>query len=90
MRIIMVPVNGPQSIGVRFCPTHENRRCHFDPFGLGCAYMHRVLESARVRCQHDALGREFPVLQVYTFHHWETVNTLRLPWAYVVEGSSGH
>ena len=50
--------------------------------------MFRVLESARV--QHDAQRRECPDLQVCTLDHWNMVNTLKLPWAYIVEGSRGH
>ena len=84
MRILTVPVNGPQSIGVHFCPTHEARKCRFGPFGLGCEYMHRVLESARVRCQHDAQGRECPRLQVCTLNHLHPVNTQQLAWVYTI------
>ena len=80
----MVPVNGPQSKGMHFCPLHEVEKCQCDRFGLGCAHMHRVRVSARVRCQHNSQGRECPSLQVCTLNHLHPVNTSQLPWVYAI------
>ena len=85
MMISMVPINGPSSNMVHSCQPHEAVKRRHGQFGLGCAQMHRVRESARVRCQFDAKGRECPNLQLCsTLEHWHTTNTSRLPWAYLL------
>ena len=90
MIISMVTVNGPLSNGVHFCPSHKAMKSRYGQFGLGCAQMHRVGESARVRCQLDALGRECPNLQLCTLEHWQVTDTSKLPWAFVlVDRSEG-
>ena len=88
LMISMVLVNGPQSKGVYFCPSHEAMKCQHGQFGLGCAQMHRVRESARVRCQFDAQGWECPNLHLCMLDHWHAVSTSKLPWAYVLVDKS--
>ena len=84
MMIGMVPVNGPLSSGDLFCQQNESMRCYHGQFGLGCAKMHRVRQSARARCWSDAQGWLCPRLQLCTLNHVHEVNVSRLPWVYTL------
>ena len=90
MMIGMVPVNGPLYSGDLFCQQHELMRCYHGQFGLGCADLQRVRQSARARCWFDAQGWLCPYLQLCTLDHLHGVNTSRLPWVYaLVDKSEG-
>ena len=77
--IIKVPVCGPQA---HVCPLYGAGGQYLDGCNsLQCADKHRRgAESIRVRCRHDAHGRECPDLHVCAFEHWLPPNTGRFQW----------
>ena len=80
--IIEVPVCGPQA---HLCPLHgAGGQCLGGCNSLHCAETRRT-ESVRVRCWHDAQGRECPALQSCALEHWIHPNTCRLRW---IQGES--
>ena len=79
--IIEVPVCGPQA---HLRPLYgAGGQCLGGCNGLHCADMHsnsRGKMSIRVRCRHDAQGRECPELHICALEHWLPLNTDRFEW----------
>ena len=78
--IIEVLVCGPQA---HLCPLNgAGGQCLGGCNSLHCADTRRTV---RVRCRHDAHGRECPALQFCALEHWIPTNTSRLRW---IQGES--
>ena len=77
--IIEDPVYGPMAGGLhRYPHCGARERCLGGWQCLQSANMHRGVGLTRVRCQHDAQGRECPSLHVCAYEHWQPCNTMHL------------